>query len=66
MKEIKFLLLCLAVALYTSSWWACAMFGWVITYDSGNCFPLRVFPVLSTALGVCLAIMYLAANWSEK
>ena len=27
MKEIKFILQCLAVALYTSSWWAASIWG---------------------------------------
>jgi len=59
MKEIKFLLIILASALYTSLWWIAAIYG------PGHNGTLYLLPVLATVPVVAVAVMYCAKNWKD-
>jgi ABC-type uncharacterized transport system permease subunit len=67
MKEIKFLLLCLAVALYTSSWWTCAMFGCVVGgSENRERFPIVIFPAIFTIILFVVSAKYVMENWDKE
>ena len=60
MKQLKFCLLVLGTAAYTSSWWAAAIWGSVKGFE-----PLWIFPVIAT-LGAALAgVAYLCDHWND-
>ena len=61
MKGIKALLQAVAVAAYTSGWWAVGVFG--PDYLS-VCFVLAAL-ILATTAGVALLGYWLADNWDD-
>ena len=62
MKEIKVLLLALAVAVYTSSWWVAATWG----FGSYRMVGLWAMPAVATGVLVFLLTGYLSENWTDK
>ncbi len=65
MKEMKFILTFLACAIYTSSWWAAALWGYKDNPDS--VLPLLWFlPGVLTVLLVAGAGSYVAINWENE
>lgn len=59
MKGIKILLFALLIALYTSSWWACARWG-------GTYWQLWVLSTVLTFFFVIVIAVWISDNWEEK
>lgn len=63
MKEIKFILWTLFVAIYTSSWWALMRWGKFMEMDS-----FRVLLAVDCLVGfgiVVIAYLYLILHWND-
>lgn len=62
MKEIKKILFAILVAIYTSGWWVCGIYGiYGIKLQL-----LWSFMIIITVLCLVFLAMWFAKNWDEK
>ena len=64
MKEIKFLLLCLYVAGYTSLWWATVMWKG-IPVGPNNIWLGLILLIAFTGINLVCMIIYCGDNWDK-
>jgi len=68
MKEIKFLLYSLYIAIYTSLWWASFMFHgiWLGAANTREGFPLGyVLCGVVTGINIIVCLIYLSDHWQD-
>ena len=67
---IRLILAMVLSAVYTSAWWACVHFGWLIhnptPMNPDSAFPLFIIPVMMTVVIVILLVAYTANHWNDK
>lgn len=64
MKEIKFILYTIIIAIYTSSWWAALKWG---GQPKETALPLLwLIPILGTVAILTISVFYIVEHWNDK
>lgn len=64
MKEIRFLLVILCSAIYTSSWWIASVFH--VPFGRAEVSLLWAPPIIFTLILLALSFKYCMDNWHKK